>query len=132
MKLVLKDISEKDGQGRVILIPEEPEDMWHVYNLLVQGDRVRATTFRKVVTEGSTGSTKADKKRVTLTVEVEGIEFDPVEGMIRARGRNKSDTKFVRLNAYHTLELEINRKIEVAPPPPVRRKAAMAPTTIDP
>lgn len=48
MKLVSRDVSGKDGTGTVVLRPEEPEDMWHVYNLIGEGDLVRTTTFRKV------------------------------------------------------------------------------------
>jgi protein pelota len=48
MKLVSRDVSGKDGAGTVVLRPEEPEDMWHVYNLIGEGDLVRTTTFRKV------------------------------------------------------------------------------------
>jgi hypothetical protein len=40
-------VSMKDGAGTVVLRPEEPEDMWHVYNLIGEGDLVRTTTFRK-------------------------------------------------------------------------------------
>lgn len=32
----------------VTLMPEEPEDMWHAYNLIAEGDNVRSTTIRKV------------------------------------------------------------------------------------
>ena len=46
---VLKD------QGN-IFFQEENEDMWHVYNLVAIGDKLRASTFRKVVTETSTGN----------------------------------------------------------------------------
>jgi protein pelota len=45
MKLIKKDI-EKDGHGEITLLPEEPEDMWHTYNLIMVGDRVRASTIR--------------------------------------------------------------------------------------
>ena len=31
---------------RVGLIPENPEDMWHAYNLISHGDTVRASTIR--------------------------------------------------------------------------------------
>lgn len=48
MKLTFRDISAKDGAGKVRIIPEEPEDMWHIYNLVMSGDMVRTTTFRKV------------------------------------------------------------------------------------
>lgn len=50
MKLTFRDISAKDGAGKVKIMPEEPEDMWHIYNLVMSGDMVRTTTFRKVGT----------------------------------------------------------------------------------
>lgn len=50
MKLTFRDISAKDGAGKVKIMPEEPEDMWHIYNLVMSGDMVRTTTFRKVST----------------------------------------------------------------------------------
>ena len=48
MKLLKKQISEKDGAGSVVLRAEEPEDMWHMYNLIHVGDSVKTTTIRKV------------------------------------------------------------------------------------
>jgi protein pelota len=45
MKLIGKHI-ERDRSGRVTLCPEESEDMWHVYNLILKGDRVKSTTER--------------------------------------------------------------------------------------
>ena len=34
---------------QVVLIPEEPEDMWHAYNLVTKGDSVKSTTIRYLV-----------------------------------------------------------------------------------
>lgn len=34
----------------VELVPEEPEDMWHAYNLVAVGDTLRSTTIRLVDT----------------------------------------------------------------------------------
>ena len=56
MKLLHKYIDYKNGNGRMTFIPEEGEDLWHVYNLIAAGDVVRCTTLRKVVTESSTGT----------------------------------------------------------------------------
>ena len=50
--------------------PQESEDMWHIYNLLSKDDTLRASTFRKVVKTGTTGTTKSDKIRLNLTLEV--------------------------------------------------------------
>jgi hypothetical protein len=47
MKLV-KQYIEKDKSGYVTLIPEEFEDMWHVYNLIQKHDQLRAVTIRYV------------------------------------------------------------------------------------
>ena len=54
MKLLGNRI-DKYGSGHVTFIPEEGEDLWHVYNLVAEGDVVRCTTLRKVVTESATG-----------------------------------------------------------------------------
>ena len=55
MKLLHKYIDYKNRNGRMTFIPEEGEDLWHVYNLIAAGDVVRCTTLRKVVTESATG-----------------------------------------------------------------------------
>ena len=47
MKLLKKQINEKDGAGLVVLRAEEPEDMWHIYNLIHVMDLVKTTTIRK-------------------------------------------------------------------------------------
>ena len=44
--------------------------MWHAYNLICTGDTLRASTFRKIIKVGQTGSTKSDKVRLNLTLEV--------------------------------------------------------------
>ena len=75
MKLVQKSL-ERDGAGTVALQPEESEDMWHAFNLIQEGDAVRASTVRKVTNESATGSRTSDKVRTTLTVQVENIDFD--------------------------------------------------------
>ena len=68
MKIRKQQISEKDGEGSVTLVAEEPEDMWHLYNLVMSGDELRASTYRKVVSTSSTGTTRSDKKKITLTL----------------------------------------------------------------
>eukprot|EP01045_Picozoa_sp_COSAG04_P011742 COSAG04_NODE_765_length_10500_cov_7.566869_14_plen_70_part_00 len=47
MKIVKKAF-EKDGGGSVTLVPDEDEDMWHVFNLVsaTELDRVKASTIR--------------------------------------------------------------------------------------
>ncbi|CAD0196905.1 unnamed protein product [Chrysodeixis includens] len=109
MKLVHKNI-EKDGCGSIGLIAEEPEDMWHAYNLIAEGDAVTASTVRKVQTESATGSSTSNRVRTTLTISVKSIDFDTLACVLRLNGRNIVENPYVKMGAYHTLDLELNRK----------------------
>uniref|UniRef100_A0A0K8TRP8 Protein pelota homolog n=1 Tax=Tabanus bromius TaxID=304241 RepID=A0A0K8TRP8_TABBR len=115
MKLVHKNV-DKGNQGSVVLIPEEPEDMWHAYNLIAKGDKVRSTTIRKVQTESATGSSTSSRVRTTLTIKVEDIDFDTQACVLRLKGRNIEENQYVKMGAYHTLDLELNRKFELSKP----------------
>lgn len=94
----------------VTLVPEEPEDMWHAYNLISKGDSVRSTTIRKVQSESSTGSSTSSRVRTMLRIAVETIDFDTQACMLRLKGRNIEENQYVKMGAYHTLDLEMNRK----------------------
>lgn len=39
---------EHTAEASVTLLPEEPEDMWHAYNLIAVGDQLRASAIRSV------------------------------------------------------------------------------------
>jgi len=112
MKLVHKQI-EKDGKGSVALVAQEDEDMWHVYNLIQNGDLVRALTFRNVKTTGPTGSVRSEKVKVMVTIQVESVDFDTKSSEIRISGKNREENKFIKLGAYHTIELALHRKFTI-------------------
>ncbi|KNC87252.1 protein pelota [Sphaeroforma arctica JP610] len=109
MKLV-KKVIERDASGFVELIAEEGEDMWHVYNLLLNGDRIKATTFRRVQNESTTGSVTSERVRTVLTVEVTDVFFDTQAFTLRINGKNTEENPHVKMGAFHTIDLELNRK----------------------
>eukprot|EP00093_Oithona_nana_P004916 04916.XXX_143790_142235_1 [CDS] Oithona nana genome sequencing. len=113
MKLVHKAI-EKGLSGSITLIPEETEDMWHVYNLMAVGDSIRASTFRKITTEGNTGTRQSQKIRLTLTIKIEDIDFDTQACLLRIKGRNIEENEHVKMGAYHTIDVEANRKFTLS------------------
>lgn len=113
MKILKKQISAKDGSGVVVLRPETPEDLWHSYNLLQEGDLVRCTTLRKVIKESSTGSTSSSKKRMSLTIQLRKVDFDPQSLQVRLSGITTSESEFVRLGSHHTLTLELQQNFSL-------------------
>ena len=110
MKLLHKYIDYHDKSGKVSLIAEDGEDMWHTYNLLQIGDQLQASTFRKVQQESSTGSVSNNRVRTTLTIKIEAIDFDSKGCTLHVKGRNVEKNRFVSMGSYHTLDLELNRK----------------------
>ncbi|KAG0767113.1 hypothetical protein G6F57_002568 [Rhizopus arrhizus] len=108
MRLINKSV-EKDASGSVTLLPEELEDMWHVYNLISKGDMIRATTIRRLQSESSTGSSTSQRVRLNLTITVESVDFDPIVGLLRINGRVSSESPYVKMGSYHTIDLELNR-----------------------
>ncbi|XP_028931465.1 protein pelota homolog [Ornithorhynchus anatinus] len=113
MRLLKKEL-EKDNAGRVTLVPEEAEDMWHAYNLLQAGDSLRASTVRKVQTESATGSVGSSRVRTTLTLRVRAVDFDARACRLRVRGTNAEENEHVRMGAHHTIELEPHRPFTLA------------------
>lgn len=112
MKVVSKHI-DRDKSGYIRLIAEEAEDLWHVYNLLCKGDQLKASTVRRVVTESETGSTQKTSHRLTLTIRVDSIFFDTQVSALRVNGQNREENKYVKMGAFHTLDLELNRPFTI-------------------
>lgn len=81
MKILKKSI-DATGVGFVTIKPEHPEDLWHAYNLISVGDVVTCATFRKVVKVTNTGSSSSSRVKMTLTVEVLKVDFEPKVGCL--------------------------------------------------
>ena len=111
MKIIKKQLDKNSG-GVLKLEAEEPEDMWHLYNLVAEGDRVTSTTFRKVQKD-TAGGVESQKMKLRLCVEVEHIDYDVDVQQLRLRGRIRTENEHVRLGSYHTLEIEQHRAVTV-------------------
>ena len=119
MKLLMTKGDAFDGgkansYGQATLLPEEIEDLWHTYNLIAKGDKLLATTFRKVQKESSTGSVDSQKVKMSLAINVGRVDFDPDGGSLRVSGTIASEHEGLRLGSHHTLELELHRKYTLA------------------
>lgn len=114
MKLLHKNISQKDGSGTIKLLPTTPEDLWSAYNLLQPPtDTVTCTTLRKVIHTSTTGSTTSNKVRTNLTIQVRKVDFDPSSLTVRLSGPICAESQHVRLGAFHTLTLEVGRSFSI-------------------
>ena len=51
MRLIKKGIAHRNGEGFVRLQADEAEDMYHLFNLICEGDIIGAETIRNVRTK---------------------------------------------------------------------------------
>ncbi|KAL4076090.1 eRF1 domain 1-domain-containing protein [Scleroderma citrinum] len=134
MKLVGKYV-DKNRSGYVTLRPEDDEDIWHLYNLIQEEDLVRAPAIRRVQNVSATGSTESHRVKLNLTIQVSKVEYSssgapsssadqpsqapnsvpgaPSTAALHISGRVTSENQYVKLGAFHTLDIETNRDIRV-------------------
>ncbi|PVI02168.1 hypothetical protein DM02DRAFT_641430 [Periconia macrospinosa] len=110
MRLLKQQIERKDGSGFAVLEPEEPEDMWHAYNLIQPSDLLRARAVRRVTKTSDAGSTASQRVILDLSITVASTDFDIGSGQLHVAGRVASENDHVKLGSHHTLDLELNRK----------------------
>lgn len=113
MKLLFKNIDTKTNKGSVTLIADSLEDIWHLYNLISIGDDLRSSTIRRVTNETATGSTTKSSVHTTLTICVETTQLDMQAGVLSLKGKNIEENPHVKLGAYHTIDVELNRKFTI-------------------
>jgi protein pelota len=102
MRILEKDVSS----GNIRIMLESDEDVWHLFNVLDREDLVTAsTTRREEKAADKLRAERSEKKRMTLGIRVEKIEFS--EEDIRLRVLGTIETGPQDIGQHHTLIFEI-------------------------
>ncbi|PON45491.1 Translation release factor pelota [Parasponia andersonii] len=65
---------------------------------------------QKVLREAASGGRDAKRVKLKLEIKVEEVaDYDKVGSVLRIRGKNILENEHVKIGAFHTLELELNR-----------------------
>lgn len=114
MKLLDKTIAlEKDKSGLLLLVPQDKEDLWQLYNLIQKGDVVELATVRNVK---KSESSRAERVHVWLKVAVESVEYEPSDEVMRVRGKTVEQNEHVPNQSYHTGEVQLNKVLRLNKP----------------
>ena len=101
MRILGKDAN--NGSVKVML--EADEDVWHLFNVITVGDLVTAsTTRREEKSADKLRAERSEKKRMTLGIRVEKMEFS--EDDIRLRVLGTIETGPQDIGQHHTLIFE--------------------------
>ncbi|MCJ7570365.1 MAG: mRNA surveillance protein pelota [Candidatus Thermoplasmatota archaeon] len=101
MKIIFKDLKH----GEIKLLPENLDDIWHLYNIIEIDDLVRAVTFRTTEDDkdDKIRSKKSEKKRMKLGITVSEVKFHEFSDRLRIHGTIVEGPQ--DLGAYHTLNI---------------------------
>lgn len=115
MKLISKT-TNKQG-GNVTLVPEDADDLWTLYNLISKNDEITLKTYRNIRPIGSSGipipGAPAQKKLITLTLNVLELDFVASERELRVKGRTLNALPDVPLGSHHTANVMIRESIKI-------------------
>lgn len=101
MRIVHKDLSK----GEIKLKIETVEDLWHLSQIVEEGDVVYAVTYRRQQSKADmVRSSKTEKIRVFLGVRIEKIEFSHYSDTLRLTGVIVEGDQ---VGSYHTLNIEV-------------------------
>jgi protein pelota len=104
VKIVHKDLKG----GEIKLVPENLDDIWHLYNIIETGDLIRAVTFRTdEQKDDKIRSKKSEKKRMKLGIRVEKVSFHEFSDRLRVHGVIEEGPQ--DLGSYHTLNVDADK-----------------------
>ena len=116
MKLLRTSRGADLSEHAITLLPEEPDDMWNAYNLILPTDLVRAETTRSVSHVTALGSQQSQRVSCILTLAAETSSWDPSVSQLHVKGRIASETDVASMGQYHTLHLEVGKAFTVDRP----------------
>ncbi len=98
--------------GEIKMRVENADDLWHLNNLVLPGDHVRASTYRREeVKTDKVRPERGEKVRVTLTIRVEGVEFQAFSDRLRITGVIVEGPQ--DLGRHHTLNVAVDDVLSI-------------------
>lgn len=107
MRVISKDLRH----GKIKLAIETLDDLWHLQHLIVPGDTVTSTTWRREQESGDKiRPERLEKKLVTLSIKVEEVEFHKHANRMRILG---TIIEGPDMGKHHSFGLEVGSTLTV-------------------
>ena len=100
--------------GIVKVTTETLDDLWHLEKVLEPGDALTARTLRKTTVKRGSEIREGDRKPVTLTLNLEKMEFHPDSHCLRLTGPIIGGPQDkIQMGSYHTINLGIRDSLKI-------------------
>ncbi len=101
--------ASEQGRNAVNIQVETDDDIWHLYNVIEIGDLMTASTLRREEKAGDKiRAERAEKRRMTLGIRIEKIEFS--EDDLRLKILGLIETGPQDIGQHHTLMVETGER----------------------
>ena len=111
----MKILHQDARSNEIKLLPETIDDLWHMCNLVDEGDLVFATTFRrKEEKPDKLRPDRLDKVRMRLGIRVQKVDFHESDDMLRILGAIEEGPQDV--GEHHTLMISIGEALSIIKP----------------
>jgi len=102
-------------KGIVKVLPESLDDLWHLYNIILENDEVHAQTTREMKVDERYARPKRGRRvSVFLGVKVEKVFWDKILNRLRVHGivceaPEEMDVK----GSHHTINVAVNKPVTI-------------------
>lgn len=110
MKIIEKNLH----QGFVKVVPDSPDDLWHLYNVIYKGDEVYAYTSRAIKNDTESSRPKSGERfSAFMGVTVESVGWDKFLGKLRVHGLICHAPDIIPTGAHHTISIALNQPLTI-------------------
>ena len=110
MKIVQKNIE----QDFVKVVPDSPDDLWHLYNIIYAGDEVYAYSSRAIKSDTEASRPKSGERvSAFMGVKVISVGWDKFLGKLRVHGLICHAPDIIPTGAHHTLSVALNQPVTI-------------------
>ena len=110
MKIIEKNLA----QDFVKVVPDSPDDFWHLYNITYPGDEVYAYSSRALKSDTEASRPKsAERVSAFMGVQVISVSWDKFLGKLRVHGLICHAPDIFPTGAHHTLSIALNQPVTI-------------------
>ncbi len=109
----MRILKQDPRSGEITVLVTNPDDLWHLYNVIRPGDVIRGHTYRREEAREDAIRAKGESRvRVFLSVRVEKAEFTEFSSTLRVTGKIEEATFGTGL--HHTFNIDEGTEITIA------------------
>jgi len=110
----VKIIEKNTSQGFVKVVPDSPDDLWHLYNVIYAGDEVYAYSSRAIKNDTEGARPKSGERfSAFMGVKVISVGWDKFLGKLRVHGTICHAPDIVPTGAHHTISVALNQPVTI-------------------